>query len=297
LFAGDLNLLQDLVAALSDFTQTHDVAVLRIGDTSLQLLKYGTGEMRISGALRTDGILRGLGGLYAGQFTTTQRNAIPSGSRPFGLMIFNTTTAQFEFNAGSDGSPSWQAVAPASGEAVGTIKLWPTATPPTSFILCDGASLLRSGTYAGLFAVVGTTYGSADGTHFNVPDFRDRVPVGVGPTNATSLGINIGSAEVTLTTSNMPNHTHAAGSLVTANAGSHKHGIHKTSNANEGSGSAVFVTKDGGSENTAVGSPTAMDTVADHTHALSGSSGSAGSGQPHGNIQPSLGINFIIRYQ
>lgn len=71
------------------------------------------------------------------------------------------------------------------------------AAAPTGFLLCDGASYLRA-TYAALFAIIGTTYGSADGTHFNVPDFRGRVAVGYaaagGHTDVSTLGNNDGVA-------------------------------------------------------------------------------------------------------
>lgn len=106
-YAGDINQLQDVVAALSDFLQTLDVNVLRIGDASLQLLKYGTSEFRMSGALRTDGIMRALGGFYAGAFTTPERDAIPTGFHPYGLVILNTTTNRLEVNLGSDATPTW----------------------------------------------------------------------------------------------------------------------------------------------------------------------------------------------
>lgn len=62
----------------------------------------------------------------------------------------------------------------------GEIRIWTTASPPTNWLICDGSSLLRAGTYAALFAVIGTTFGSADGTHFNIPDFRGRSPLGSG---------------------------------------------------------------------------------------------------------------------
>ena len=100
--------MQDLAAAQADFLQTIDLAVIRIGETGLSLLRFGSGEARLTGALRTDGILRGLGGLYAGQFTTGQRDAIPSGSRPTGLIVYNLTTARYEFNFGSDSVPNWK---------------------------------------------------------------------------------------------------------------------------------------------------------------------------------------------
>lgn len=50
---------------------------------------------------------------------------------------------------------------------------------PTGWLACDGASYLRTD-YAALFSVIGTTYGSVDGTHFNVPDIRGITFVGSG---------------------------------------------------------------------------------------------------------------------
>jgi hypothetical protein len=108
LFAGDENAMQDRAAELANFSQTVDVGVLRVGEAAIQLVKFATGEARLTGLLRVDGILRGLGGLYAGTFTTAARDAIPLGSRPFGLMILNTTTARIEMNFGSDAVPLWQ---------------------------------------------------------------------------------------------------------------------------------------------------------------------------------------------
>lgn len=52
-----------------------------------------------------------------------------------------------------------------------------TTPPSSSWLMCDGSSYLRAA-YPALFAVIGTAYGSVDGTHFNVPDLRGRVPVG-----------------------------------------------------------------------------------------------------------------------
>src|SRR5688572_21767349 len=111
LYAGDLNAIQDQYADLVNYAQTHGVSVLNVGDATIQLLKYGTAEARLTAAFRADGIVRGLGGIFAGTFTTTQRDAIPSGFRPYGLVVLNITTNQLEWNAGSDASPTWLPVA------------------------------------------------------------------------------------------------------------------------------------------------------------------------------------------
>jgi hypothetical protein len=114
LYAGDLNAIQDMIIA-SDFTTTLDVGTLRVGDPTLQLLKYGANEFRMSGAIRFDGITRGLGGLVAGAFTTPQRDAIPVGSRPYGLIILNTTDNVYQWNAGTDNTPVWNSFGGATG--------------------------------------------------------------------------------------------------------------------------------------------------------------------------------------
>jgi len=54
------------------------------------------------------------------------------------------------------------------------------STAPTGWLLCDGSSLLRTGIYADLFAAIGTTYGSVDETHFNIPDRRGIFARGAG---------------------------------------------------------------------------------------------------------------------
>lgn len=81
----------------------------------------------------------------------------------------------------------------------GAVTMYAAAAAPSGWVLCDGTSYLRSGGGVdALFAVIGTTYGSVDGTHFNVPDFRGRVPTGYaasgGHTDVSTLGNNDGVA-------------------------------------------------------------------------------------------------------
>src|SRR5438552_2455614 len=70
----------------------------------------------------------------------------------------------------------------------GTIVASAASVVPSGYLLCDGGSHLRAGVdgvgdaYPTLFAALGgasSPYGLPDGTHFNVPDLRGRVPVGV----------------------------------------------------------------------------------------------------------------------
>lgn len=66
------------------------------------------------------------------------------------------------------------------GNAVqtGTITAFGGTTPPTGWLLCQGQAVSRT-TFAELFAVLGTAFGNGDGsTTFNVPDLRQRFPLG-----------------------------------------------------------------------------------------------------------------------
>jgi len=53
---------------------------------------------------------------------------------------------------------------------IGTILIWTTHTAPDGWLICDGSSISRT-TYADLFAVISTAFGTADGSSFNIPDF------------------------------------------------------------------------------------------------------------------------------
>lgn len=75
----------------------------------------------------------------------------------------------------------------ATGEAkitgvlpTGLILPYGGSTVPTGWLLCNGGSISRT-TYENLFAVIGTSYGAGDGsTTFNLPDYTNRVPQGLG---------------------------------------------------------------------------------------------------------------------
>lgn len=241
LYAGDLNQIQDQYADLVNYSQTHGVSLLAVGDSTLQLLKYGAGEMRLTGHVRTDGILRGLGGLYGGQFTTTTRDAIAAGLAPYGLIVFNTTTNRYEWNKGSDGARNWQplgaesvidtyanrpsaAAISAGGRffatdqiaeyvstgaawvrvtvAAGTVFPWLSNTIPAGHVLLDGSVLpSSSGIYTDIFAVLGTT---------TLPNWKGRAVVGrdAAQTEFDTILEQGGFKTHTLTIAEIPPHLH-----------------------------------------------------------------------------------------
>ena len=107
--------------------------------------------------------------------------------------------------------------------AAGTVvQIASTGAIPPGWLETNGAAVSRL-TYATLFAAIGTTYGAGDGsTTFNLPDNRGRVIVGqdVSQTEFNALGEKGGTKTHSLTTANLPSHSHAG---ATATAGDHSH--------------------------------------------------------------------------
>ncbi len=156
----------------------------------------------------TDPIVLDLGASAAHTFRVCTDSGKTSGNTytPTPRLTINTTgiSAALPLDMGShkitslsDGTASTDAVnkgqldtAVAVGIPPGVILPYGGSSAPTGYLLCDGTSYLRA-TYAALFAVIGTAYGSADGTHFNVPTSTDKIPMGSG---ANAIGVNVGSA-------------------------------------------------------------------------------------------------------
>jgi microcystin-dependent protein len=93
---------------------------------------------------------------------------------------------------------------------LGEIKMFAGNFAPVGFALCDG-QLLAISQYSALFSLLGTYYGGDGITTFGLPDLRGRTPIhwGTGPgLSPISQGQTGGSETRTLTTNNLPSHSH-----------------------------------------------------------------------------------------
>lgn len=164
---------------------------------------------------------------------------------------------------------------------IGSIVLFAGNFAPRGWAFCQG-QLLSISQNTALFSILGTTYGGNGQTTFGLPDLRSRVPVGTGQGAGLSswqAGQMTGTESVSLLSTQMPAHNHnvqvSSGQADSASANSNYLAV---ANGNF-SGDPVTV-------NTYNGTPNAT---------LGGNSISlTGGGQPHENIQPSLGMNYII---
>jgi len=163
---------------------------------------------------------------------------------------------------------------------IGSMTMYAGSSAPTGWLLCDASAVSRT-TYASLFAIISTTYGIGDNsTTFNLPDMRGRIPVGVGTGTggaASGTGLPSGGSALTavargtwkgeethvVTIAEMPAHTHP-GTYYTTGAGSSGPGALGLASNNGVTSGSSFVPSQGGDG-------------------------------AHNNIQPVMGVNFIIK--
>ena len=161
---------------------------------------------------------------------------------------------------------------------LGEIRMFAGNFAPTGWAFCQG-QLLPIAQNQALFALLGTTYGGNGTTTFALPDLRGRVPVGFGQGLGLSnkdLGQQFGSETVTLTTAQMPAHSHTVNAVTTEG------------NQNLPTNSLPANTKTLDKEYSDANANTTMKaTMVNPT----------GGNQPFGVTQPSLGVNFIIALQ
>lgn len=131
-----------------------------------------------------------------------------------GVPIGGTTGQVLAKASDNDGDVEWveqTGGAPDYDSApVGAMFGYPSLTPPTGYMICDGSELSRT-EYASLFAVIGTSYGVGDGsTTFNIPNIKGKMIVGhnIADSDFNSLGNIGGSKTHTQTVSEMARHTH-----------------------------------------------------------------------------------------
>lgn len=146
---------------------------------------------------------------------------------------------------------------------VGTVSMWVTSTPPDRWRVCDGAAVSRTD-FAELFAVLGTFHGAGNGTTtFNLPYMIGVSPMGAGTFDAGTITLGVGGTlgeyKHTLTTPEIPAHTHGFERRTTNGAG------------------ATFSALPG--------------QVAAATDGVTKSTGGAGA---HNNIHPVVGVDYII---
>ena len=182
-------------------------------------------------------------------------------------VVFENTTTNSVMYIRNPETNEWEEVLlPPTGDTlpVGSISAYSGENIPTNWLKCNGQAISRT-TYADLFSVIGTTYGSGDGsTTFNLPNISERVIVGNNGDGEFSLGNTGGEKEHALTINEMPSHTH----LYRASIG-----------AGNAEGTLNFGGQNGG--------------------VISGSYGNAiqntGGSQAHNNMQPYIALNYIIK--
>lgn len=188
---------------------------------------------------------------------------------------------------------------------IGEIRIFSGNFPPRSWAFCQGQSLSIA-QYDTLYAIIGTTYGGDGQETFNLPDLRSKVAMGNGNGPGLTpriLGQVLGTETVTITTNEMPAHTHPIlltpqGGAVSAEAT--LYGVNGSGGQTNPGGNFIGEDSGSGLQNyIPTGTPTPMNagsvTVTNlNSVAPNVNLSPFGGNNPHNNVQPVLAINFII---
>lgn len=190
------------------------------------------------------------------------------------------------------------------------------SSPDATWLVCDGSAVSRT-TYAALFAVLGTTYGSGDGsTTFNIPNMGGRVPVGLdsGQTEFDALGETGGAKTHTLTASEagVSSHSHTINGTFASSTHTHQH----ISPVGLVAGTLTIARPDDAAMDLdgsydyrsiqtvnrgAIGTGTAATEVwrvtstSPSTTATASASTTSASASDHNNLQPYVALNYIMK--
>lgn len=170
-----------------------------------------------------------------------------------------------------------------SSPIIDEIRLFGGNFAPRDWHYCDG-SLLSISVYQALFALIGTTYGGDGINTFGVPDMRGRVPIsqgnGSGLTPRT-IGQMSGTETVTLTSSQIPVHSHnAQASTNQGNTTAPGPTVVPAKPVDSLAAPSLYVVPGTSTVNPTLMAPNLLSSV--------------GSGQSHTNMMPTQALNFII---
>lgn len=157
---------------------------------------------------------------------------------------------------------------------------------PRNWAFCQN-QILAIASNTALFSLLGTTYGGNGQTTFALPDFRGRIPVGAGQGPGLSpyvLGQMAGTETYTITNANFPAHTHPLSGSITVkgNAGPGDADAAQNNYPGTLAGTNMYTTTNNGSG------------LANMQTALTAAAAGSASPQPVTNIQPVMGMNYII---
>lgn len=242
----------------------------------------------------------------------------PSTELPSGVLLQGTPYIATYYNATNEFILQGFYSSPYAIPIGGAIPYLGSTAPHSSFALPYGQAISRT-TYATLWALIGTTHGSGDGsTTFNLPDIRGRVIAGYdsmggssanrltglsGGVNGDTIGATGGAESVTLDATMMPTHTHTG---TTDNESAHTHPYRDRYYSENTAVTYSEIQPNGGNYNSKIGSgntdndntrfmyyDTTTSSGSAHNHTFT--SANTGGGLAHNNLQPTIILPFIVR--
>lgn len=309
-----------LTASLAKDGQTVPTANLPMGGfkhtnvaTASNLTDYARADQVQNGALMWLGSVSGTNTVTA---TTTPAITSYTAGQSFRMLVAGTNTGAVTLNINGLGAKNvfYQGVALVGYELLvgavyelvydgtqfqvttpieiaGEVKAFGGATVPTGYLLCAGQAVSRT-TYARLFGVIGTTYGTGDGsTTFNVPDLRGRAVFGKDDMNGSAASrVTNGNSGITGT------NLGAAGGSELLHGHSHTFtGSPHTHSIASASGGAFVASGSGGAGAAIQVGGATYQTVANTDPTTAGGTVNSAGGGSSQNMPPAIILNYVIR--
>jgi microcystin-dependent protein len=187
---------------------------------------------------------------------------------------------------------------------IGVVNPFAGGTAPTGWLLCDASEVSQT-SYPLLYALLGTTWGTAASGNFKLPDLRGRVITGADGgagriASNNTLGDDGGAEDVSLTTAQLPSHSHAntaSGSGTASTDLSYASYLYSNeTNTGNWNFNKFYSTGSGNYKANLLSAASITATTTVDSLSISMSNANTGSGNSHSNLQPYAIFNHIIKH-
>lgn len=246
----------------TDITGTYDMEFYLFYETTGGTAQWGEKHENVQVSRGVFSVLLGAGAVITGVPRGTMADVFVDSAVYIEIVVNDDFPLRIRqrFTSTPHAFSAQHAVTAVHGVPAGTVMPFAGPNVPYGWLPCNGATYAETD-YPALFAAIGTVWGGSAGS-FLVPQLGGRIPVGVDAGHG--LGVRRGAEKHTLTIAEMPSHTHS------------------------------FEDKAWSSTLSITGLDSSVPN--DQTTNTLRTTGSAGSGNSHNNMQPVATVRYIIKW-
>lgn len=297
---SELNTLDGFTGTVADLNYAKDLRATGVTDTEFN---------RLDGLTASSSELNKMDGCTASTTELNRLDGLTASTTELNYVDGVTSAIQTQLNSKAPlASPSLTGTPTAPTASVSTDSTQVATTAFVRNIVPSGVIMM----WSGAASAIPSGYVLCNGSN-STPDLRGRFVIGAqgDSGNTYDVGDTGGAASVTLSTSNMPSHTHSF-SDTTSSAGAHTHSItdpghdhyglyYSAGDGGDNGGPATgndSYNNSGNSQNLGTTTDTtgiSINSGGAHTHSISGTTGSSGSGSAFDTVPPYYALCYIMK--